>query len=182
MVGDTLGRMLRRGFLSAAVSGIAVTAAAGVLVACGSDAEPGDPAAPKVLVAQPWVRTTDGATDQTMSAAFMDLTNPGDVDVRLVSAKADFATMVELHRMTEVDGKKVMEAAPDGILIEAGSHRHLVSGGYHIMLMGLTRELPIGEEVSLELTFDNGQVETITAMVKEFTEEEDHYHTPTATP
>ncbi|MGA4668710.1 copper chaperone PCu(A)C [Propionibacteriaceae bacterium Y1923] len=170
--------MLRRRFLSTA----ALSAAAVALAACGSEAAPGDGDQPKVLIAQPWVRTTDGATDTSMSAAFMDLTNPGDQDVTLVSASADFATMVELHRMTEVDGKKVMEKAEDGILIEAGSHRHLVSGGYHIMLMGLTRELPIGDEVELVLNFDNGQVETITAMVKEFTEEEDHYHTPMATP
>ena len=36
--------------------------------------------------------------------------------------------------------------------------------------------------VGLTLEFDTGQSETITAMVKEFTEEEDHYHSPTATP
>lgn len=173
--------MLRRGFLSVSLSGAALTAAAVALSACGQD---GGASADqtKILIAQPWVRTTDGATDTTMSAAFMDLTNPGETDVKLVRASADFADMVELHRMTEVDGKKVMETAADGILIEAGSHRHLVSGGYHIMLMGLKKTLPIGDEVSLVLEFDNGQTETITAMVKEFTEEEDHYHTPMATP
>lgn len=155
-----------------------------MLSGCGTESAPGadGTTTATILVARPWVRTTDGAKDTTMSAAFMDLTNPGDRAVRLVKASADFATTVELHRMTEVDGKKVMEVAPDGIVIEAGSHRHLVSGGHHIMLMGLTRSLPVGEEVSLTLEFDTGQRETITAMVKEFTEEEDHYHSPTATP
>lgn len=175
--------MLRRDFLSVSLSGAALTAAATVLAGCGLNTTvPTEVDKPKILVAQPWVRTTDGATDVTMSAAFMDLTNPGDADVTLISASADFASMVELHRMTEVDGKKVMEKATDGIVIKAGAHQHLVSGGYHIMLMGLTKKLPIGDEVSLVLTFDNGQSETITAMVKEFTEEEDHYHSPMATP
>ena len=142
--------MIRRDFLFAALSGTALTAAAalsGCTAETGAGAD-GRTQAPKILVARPWVRTTDGAKDTTMSAAFMDLTNPGDQDVKLVKASADFATMVELHRMTEVDGKKVMEAARDGIVIEAGSHRHLVSGGYHVMLMGLTRPLAIGDEVS----------------------------------
>lgn len=170
--------MLRRGFLTALVS----AAGLATLAACGQQGEPAAKDETKVLVAQPWVRTTDGSTQPTMSAAFMDLTNPGATPVTLVKASSDVAATVELHRMVTVEGKKMMEPAPDGIVIEPGSHRHLVSGGYHIMLMGLKKELPIGDEVTLTLEFDNGQVETITAMVKEFTEEEDHYHTPTATP
>ena len=175
--------MIRREFLTIALSGAALTAAA-TLAGCGAESGATTTPAqdPAVLIARPWVRTTDGATNTSMSAAFMDLTNPGDTPVTLVKASADFATTVELHRMTEVDGKMVMEVAPDGIVIEPGSHRHLVSGGHHIMLMGLTKELPIGDEVSLVLEFDTGQVTTIAAMVKEFTEEEDHYHSPSATP
>lgn len=172
------GEVLRRGFLTALVS----AAGLATLAACGQQGEPAAKDETKVLVAQPWVRTTDGSTQPTMSAAFMDLTNPGATPVTLVKASSDVAATVELHRMVTVEGKKMMEPAPDGIVIEPGSHRHLVSGGYHIMLMGLKKELPIGDEVTLTLEFDNGQVETITAMVKEFTEEEDHYHTPTATP
>lgn len=173
--------MIRRGFLIAAVSGFALSAASVTLSGCSQDGGGAAPA-PKILVAQPWVRTTEGATNTTMSAAFMSLTNPGDTDVTLVKASTEVAGMVELHRMVSVDGKMVMEKAPDGIVIEAGSHRHLVSGGHHIMLMGLKQQLLIGDEVTLTLEFNNGQVETVTAMVKEFTEEEDHYHTPTATP
>jgi copper(I)-binding protein len=46
------------------------------------------------------------------------------------------------------------------------------------MLMGLTRELPAGsEELTCTLTFDDGQTVDILAPVKEFTEEQDTYHT-----
>ncbi|MGD7733791.1 copper chaperone PCu(A)C [Propionibacteriaceae bacterium G57] len=173
--------MIRRGFLRLALGGAALTAA-GSLAACGSDEPSGTPTeTPKIIVSQPWVRTTDGAKDVTMSAAFMDLANPSDKPVALVKASCEVATSTELHEMATVEGKKVMRQV-ESVIIEPGSHRHLVSGGNHIMLMGLTKALPIGDEVTLTLEFDNGQVETVKAMVKEFTEEEDHYHTPSGSP
>jgi hypothetical protein len=46
------------------------------------------------------------------------------------------------------------------------------------MLMDLARELPAGgEEIDCTLSFDDGQVIELTAPVKEFTEEQDTYHT-----
>ncbi len=41
---------------------------------------------PSVLVEDAWVRTTAGAKDTTMTAAFMSLTNPGDSEIKLTSA------------------------------------------------------------------------------------------------
>ena len=77
-----------------------------------------------------------------------------------------------------VDGQMVMKKSEDGIVVPAGKHEHLAPGGPHIMLMGLTRELPAGsEELACTLTFDDGQTIDILAPVKEFTEEQDTYHT-----
>ena len=46
------------------------------------------------------------------------------------------------------------------------------------MLMGVKKELPVGgEEVHCKLTFDNDQVSEIVAPIKEFTEEQETYHT-----
>ena len=169
-------RVLRRRFLIIAPA-VALTATG--LAACGQDDQDVAGAGGlKILVNKPWVRTTVGKKDPTMTAAFMDLTNPGTTPVKLTKASCEVATKTELHVMETKDGKKVMVEAKDGILIEPESHKHLLSGGAHIMLMGLKRELPIGDEVTIELTFDNGQTETIKAMVKEFVEEDDHYHTP----
>ena len=46
------------------------------------------------------------------------------------------------------------------------------------MLMMLKKELPIGDEVTCTLKFSDGVTKEVKAPVKEFTEEEDHYHTP----
>lgn len=134
--------------------------------------------APKVLAADPWVRTTDGTQRPEMTAVFVNLTNPSDADRTLTSADCgDVAAKTELHEMVEVDGEMVMRKT-DGVVVEAGKHQHLAPGGPHIMLMGLTRQLPAGsEELSCKLTFDDGQTIDILAPVKQFTEEQDTYHT-----
>lgn len=139
----------------------------------------GPAAAPPIIVEQPWVRTTAGSQNAAMSAAFMSLANPGDADVRLVKATSDVAGMTQIHEMVGGGDSMVMQEAKDGAVVPAGSHLHLKPGGYHIMLMMLKRPLAIGDEVTLTLTFSTGQVATITAPVKKFTEEEDHYHSPT---
>lgn len=134
---------------------------------------------PEVLAADPWVRTTDGAERPDMTAVFVNLTNPSDADRTLVSADCgDVAATTELHVMESVDGQMVMKKAEGGIVVKAGKHEHLAPGGPHIMLMGLTRELPAGsEELTCDLKFDDGQNIEFIAPVKQFTEEQDTYHT-----
>ncbi len=159
---------------------IAVVAGTGLaaLGACSSSTSL-DPA---IIVEDPWVRTTDGATDTTMTAAFMSLVNPGDANVSLVGASTSVAMMCQVHEMVKgADGKAVMQEAKGGVAVPAGSHLHLTPGGYHIMVMGLKQKLPVGSEVTLELRFSNGTSKTVVAPVKVFTEETDHYHSPSPT-
>lgn len=151
-------------------------AAAILLSACGSSA-PAE--TPGVLAADPWVRTTDGAQRPDMTAVFVNLTNPSEDDRTLVAADCgDVAERTELHVMEMRDGQMVMKKAEGGVVVKAGKHEHLAPGGPHIMLMDLTRELPAGsEELSCTLIFDDGQSIEILAPVKQFTEEQDTYHT-----
>lgn len=169
--------MQRRGFL---LTGAALTT--GLAACSSSDESASDGAQPQLMVADAWVRTTEGAKDTTMSAAFMDITNPTAQDRRLVTASTDVSGVTELHEMVMSDGKKLMRKT-DAIPVPREGHRHLVSGGYHLMLMNLKRPLAIGDDVTITLEFDQGTTVSVTAMVKEFVEEEDHYHTtPAATP
>lgn len=147
----------------------------GVTASCSAQSA-GPP--PQVSVEDAWVRTTDGATMPTMTAAFMTLVNPSGAEVKLVSGTSDAAGVTQLHELVQgADGKTVMQEAQGGIGIPAGSHVHLTPNGYHVMLMDLKRPLPVGDEVTFVLTFDNGQTVDVIAPVKVFTEEEDHYHT-----
>ncbi len=155
---------------------VPAVAAVLLLVACGTSAEG---SAPGVITADPWVRTTDGAERPDMTALFVNMTNPTPEDIRLISADCgDVAEKVEIHEMVMVDGEMKMREAEGGIVVPKESHQHLAPGGPHVMLMQLTRELPAGgEEISCTLAYDNGQEVDVLAPVKEFTEEQDTYHT-----
>lgn len=117
-----------------------------------------------------------------MTAAFLTVVNPGAADVRLVSADCADAGMVQIHEMVKSGDKMMMQEAKDGALVPAGGHLHLTPGGYHVMLMRLSREFAVGDSVNLTLHFSDGSSLPVTAPVKDFVEEEDHYHSPSPTP
>lgn len=147
---------------------------------------PGAPSAGEatstLIVEDPWVRATTGAKDASMTAAFMTIVNPGDFDVNLIGADYAGAGMVQVHEMVMKDGAMAMQEAKDGAPVPAGSHLHLAPGGYHVMLMILKDELAVGDEVNLTLHFSDESSLQVTALVKEFVEEEDHYHSPMPSP
>lgn len=129
-----------------------------------------------VAVSDAWVRATAGTDDPSMTGAFMALDNEGDEDLTLTGASSPVAKMTEIHEMAMVDGSMVMRKIEGGLEIEAGFGQVLMPGGNHVMLMGLTEELAPGDEVELTLEFSDGSTEELTVPVKEFTEEEGHYH------
>lgn len=150
------------------------------LAACGTSnaADTAAPAAgdPTVEVSDAWVRATVGTEDPSMTGAFMAIDNPGEDDVTLTGAASPVAGKVEIHEMAMVDGSMVMRKVEGGLTVEAGYGQVLMPGGNHVMLMGLTEELAAGDEVDLTLEFSDGSTEELTVPVKEFTEEEGHYH------
>lgn len=135
-------------------------------------------AAQSVEVADPWVRATTGTEDASMTAAFMAIDNTGVAQITLVAATSPTTSMVELHEMVMVDGASMMQEVDGGIVLEPGRGQLLQPGGLHIMLMGLKDELAAGDEVELTLEFSDGSSLDVTAPVKEFTEETEHYHAP----
>lgn len=88
-------------------------------------------------------------------AAFMMIMNNTDQDDRVVSAHAEIAKRVELH--THIDagnGVMQMREVEGGFPVEAGGMRHLMRGGDHVMLMGLTQPMLHGDIVTLTLVFE----------------------------
>lgn len=166
---------------------IAALLLAATLAACGNeiDAPGADPSATpaaasaeSLTVEDPWVRSTDGAEDTSMTGAFMVLDNTGDEELTVTGASSDVAKKVELHEMAMVDGASVMREIDGGIVLAAGKGQLLQPGGMHVMLMGLTEELPAGAEVDLVLELADGSTLEVNAPVKAFTEEDEHYHAP----
>ncbi len=67
------------------------------------------------------------------------------------------------------DGMMKMEKQ-DAVPIPAGGELELKPGSYHIMLIGLKRDLKVGESVTLTLHFNGYEDVTITIPVKDAAE------------
>lgn len=109
----------------------------------------------------------DTAAPGGNSAAYMRIQNTGDEPDRLLSVASDVAATVELH-MVEQDGD-VMKMRPveGGIEVPAGGEVELKPGGYHVMLIGVTRELAPGDTIDLTLQFERAGALEVQATVRE---------------
>jgi len=61
-------------------------------------------------------------------------------------------------RMAQVEG---------GIEVPAGGQVELKPGGYHVMLIGLTRDLAVGEKFPVTLEFASGATLQVEAEVRQ---------------
>jgi len=102
---------------------------------------------------------------QPNSAAFMTLTNSGEVDGALVAAASPAAEVVELHTHAMVEGMMRMRRI-ERIDLPAGEVVKLAPGGLHIMLIGLVAPLVIDETVEIRLSFDDGSERLVSAPVR----------------
>jgi len=104
----------------------------------------------EVTVKDAWVRGTVPA--QTTTGAFMTITS--SVDAKLVGASTPIASTTEIHQSTMKDGVAHMHEAPS-VALPAGKAVELKPGGYHLMMMGVTRPVAKGGKVPLELTIED---------------------------
>ena len=155
-----------------------------VMAACGSGSAGG------IEVQEPWIRAVGATENNTMDmgtmipnanqmpaeqpagsmigstgAAFMTIKNNGKAADRLVSVDSDVADAVEIHLSEMKDDVMTMRQV-DGVEIPAGGEALLQPGGYHVMLIGLQRELAVGEKVNLTLTFEKAGQMSVEAEVR----------------
>jgi copper(I)-binding protein len=96
--------------------------------------------------------TSDGSSESPVAAAFMTIDNNSGLDDHLIGARSDFA-MTQVHEMVMDGGvMKMQEVASIDIPNDSGIV--LKSGGYHVMLMGLTGNIKVGEEHTITLIFE----------------------------
>jgi copper(I)-binding protein len=127
-----------------------------------------------IKVTDPWSRTSPKVAGA--GAAYMVIENTGAAADNLLGGKSDVAKAVEVHETYEM----TPEAAPsdamggsmmgmrriDKLEIPAGGKVELKPGGYHIMLIDLTRELKAGETIEITLTFEKAGAVKVTAEVR----------------
>ncbi|MFN3374522.1 MAG: copper chaperone PCu(A)C [Chloroflexus sp.] len=100
-----------------------------------------------------------------VSAAYMVLENKGSTADAIVKAESDVAKTVELHNV--IMENNVMQMRPvEAIEVPANGQVELKPGGFHVMLIGLTRDLKEGEEVLIKLTTRSGQTIEVKAPVR----------------
>ena len=107
-------------------------------------------AAAQVVVADAWVRGV--VIGQNTTGAFMQLKSPADTV--LVGVASPVARIVEIHAM-KIDAGVMKMNAVARLSLPAGKAVELAPGGYHVMLMDLTRPIQQGDIVPLTLTFED---------------------------
>lgn len=111
-----------------------------------------------VTATDAWVRGTVPA--QRTTGAFVTLQSSDEAKVVGVASTA--AEAVEIHSSEHKDG--VMHMHPvEAIPLPAGKRVELKPGGYHVMLVNLTRPLAAGDKVPLVFTIEerNGKRTTL---------------------
>jgi copper(I)-binding protein len=99
-----------------------------------------------------------GSTPATPSAhgngaVYATITNTGKTADALIAASSDVAERAELHRTVDEGG--VMKMRPQArIDVPASGAVEMKPGSYHVMLMGLKRDLVPGQTVAVTLTFE----------------------------
>lgn len=91
----------------------------------------------------------------TIAAGYIVLVNAGDTDDTLLRVEADFAERVEIHQTSVVDDVARMRELPDGLPLPANETVLLVPGGTHLMFVGLSEPLVLGQSYQTRLTFAN---------------------------
>lgn len=109
-----------------------------------------------------WARATPPGSSTT--AIYLTLMNHSGSDIGLTAVNADISDRLELHTHVNKEGMMKMQQVTS-IIIPAGSQAELRPHGDHIMVFNLKKQLKPDEEISVELTFDDGNTTTVTIPV-----------------
>jgi len=130
-----------------------------VMAACGGSSGGGS----GLTVSDAWVRAP-AIADQP-GAAYLVIQNNGAAD-KLLSVTSDVAQTIELHESMMSGNMMSMSPVPN-IEVPANGKAELKPGGFHMMLMGLTRPLKVGDKVQLTLNFEKAGKIPVTADVRD---------------
>jgi copper(I)-binding protein len=121
-----------------------------------------------IRVDDPWARRAvmlKGSDFTGTGAVYAVFVNGGGTGDMLVAAATDAADAVEIHE-TYQEGRLSRMRQVAGVDVPAGRQVELKPGGYHIMLINLTRDLKAGQTVELTLTFKNAGKIPVTAQIR----------------
>lgn len=135
-----------------ALSALAITSCS-MLPFGGSDTPPAaSNTSPPITVANSWA--TIAPTGVNQAAGFLTISNTSGADDRLLSASSPRAAQIEVHEMGMDGSMTTMRPVKNGIAVPAGATVTLNPSGNHLMFVGLSSPLGIGDTVPVTLTFE----------------------------
>ena len=118
----------------------------------------------KLTILDPWARPA-GAGEN--GAVYFTISNMTDTDDTLLSVITDLSSAAEIH-MSMMDNNDVMSMQmQESLPVPAQQEIIFQPGGLHVMLVGLNKDLRIGDTVSLTLNFEKAESITIQVPVEE---------------
>lgn len=117
----------------------------------------------EVFITNAWARP---AIQGNTSAVYFWIENNTEINVKLISVDSSIAELTEIHLSKNVDGTMKMEKQ-EFIEIESNKTVEFKPGSYHVMLINLNKNLNVGDEFEVSLSFDNSEVKNIIVEVKE---------------
>jgi len=116
-----------------------------------------------IQVIDPWI----GAAPPGAMAlgAFMILKNPTDHPITLTKVRAPGFGMVMLHKSINQNGMHKMIHV-DQLVIPAHGEVALKHGSYHIMYMGIKRDVSVNTLITTQLMFKDGSVKTLNIRIE----------------
>lgn len=109
-----------------------------------------------------WIRNMP---NKLPSAGYFKLINSSNHDAVLIGLSSDAYARTMLHTSTKEGGMAGMEHI-DRVSVPAGGSVEFSPGGYHAMLEKPARDLQVGNNVTLVLTFEHGNVLPVECAVR----------------
>jgi len=100
-----------------------------------------------------------------MRAGYMQIVNPGEVDVEIIAIESESFERVEMHETMMADGMMKMQEL-NTLVIPAKSTVELKPGGKHLMLITPTTELQTGDIIKLIVTFNDEKSHPVSLKIK----------------
>ena len=116
----------------------------------------------KIIVKDEWARVTPSGS----GSVYMTIENDGDQDDTLTSAISDEAEMTMIHQTVREENIAKMIHVMGGIDLPKGKRIKLEPGGYHLMLMGINKNLTLNDRIRITLSFKNNENIEISPIIK----------------
>lgn len=114
-------------------------------------------------VVEPWARPAPSGGN---GAAYIVVKNSGANADRLLSVASDVAKNVELHTMEMSGGTMQMRPVP-AIEVPANGQVELKPGGFHVMLIGLNKDLKANDTFDVKLQFEKAGAVDVKVQVRQ---------------